>query len=210
MASKKQSTKKLSFRKTSPLKMLLAVVVVFAVTGIGTYLLTRSNAATGSYPPVNLKLDKNLGSIKASDGITGQVFCVSVSGSNVYGPLAQCIQSNPNNNAPCGGVGDTNRVGFYNLLTKVFSATSGWLAVNNPCKGGYDSVNGFTPILCKNGPYYYVGVGGDWPLYNASVPTSYGQVYNYSNNKWQIKWSNMNLINGNCYPTGSWRNAKAW
>ena len=47
MASKnKKSTKKLSFRKTSPLKMLLAVVVVSAVAGIGTYLLTRSNAAT--------------------------------------------------------------------------------------------------------------------------------------------------------------------
>ena len=43
---KKQSTKKLSFRKTSPLKILLAVVVVTAVAGIGTYLLTRSNAAT--------------------------------------------------------------------------------------------------------------------------------------------------------------------
>ena len=44
----KNTTKKLSFRKTSPLKMLLAVVVVFAVAGIGTYLLTRSNAATTS------------------------------------------------------------------------------------------------------------------------------------------------------------------
>jgi len=47
MATKnKKSTKKLSFRKTSPLKMLLAVVVVSAVAGIGTYLLFRSHAAT--------------------------------------------------------------------------------------------------------------------------------------------------------------------
>ena len=82
MATKnKKSTKKLSFRKTSPLKMLLAVVVVSAIAGIGTYLLTRSNAATIGGP---IPIPRALTIYRPS---TGQIFNSNDGGVALTGAL---------------------------------------------------------------------------------------------------------------------------
>ena len=78
---KKKSTKKLSFRKTSPLKMLLAVMVVSAVAGIGTYLLTRSNAATIGGP---IPIPRALTIYRPS---TGQIFNSNDGGNYLTGGL---------------------------------------------------------------------------------------------------------------------------
>jgi len=216
MATKnKKSTKKLSFRKTSPLKMLLAVVVVSAVAGIGTYLLTRSNAAVGTAIPENLRYSIQIGSIRASDGVTLPVTCTSVTGMTSYGPIANCVQFK-DNGAACGETKNQIRPGFYSTITKVFSPSGGYSTVTNPCKGwaqgiGYPEL----PVTCVNNIMAETGFGrfefiSNYRLFSNTAygPVMNGQIYRYYGGRWQVRWATYSGITKECAPTGIWMDAK--
>ena len=205
MATAKRSKKKKSSRLGKIAKFfnphslrggMALFALVFALGGGGYYAY---NAFAASLPPGALTNGKYIDNVKASDGITGNISCTSVTGSTGYGPLANCTQRKPG--AWCT---DSIRVGFYSPYTKVFSPTSAW-STPSYC-GAQGGAAG--PYLCKNMNYFFQ----DWhiPISTVYGPTVYGQIYRFYNNKWQIKWSNMNLINGYCYPTGNWMDAKAW
>ncbi len=187
-----------SFDPTSKKGMLALFLVSFVVVG-GGYAAYKTFAAT--YPPDKftdfVSIDQQ---IKASDGVSGPVQCRSVAAKTGYGSLANCMQFKDSQ----------GRTGLYSLDLRTFSPSGSWQKIAE-LKNTWAHVP-----KCKNMDNYF---GGSINAYSTAYgPTLYGQIYRLFSYKdgtkitsvWQVKWANLNLINGNCYPSGSWYNALSW
>lgn len=187
MAKSKKKAKS-AFSRFSKQQLIVAGIFILGFGGFGVWKLAFSSAATP--PPYNMTTIKYVNYAKTPDSVRGMMICVSVYGQTGYGPLSNCIQQNPKSTSQY-------RTGLYSPITQTFNPTSGWFKSNNVNK----------QTQCANMNYQFRGTN---PLATAYGPTQYGQIYRYYGGKWQIKWSNKNLINGNCYPSGDWMNASAW
>ena len=180
----------------SPKTHLLIVVLVFSVVGGGIMIYSTFAA---SWPPAIYSGYNQLATKKGTDGVMGSVNCVSVYGKTVFGPIANCIQTNPNNK-------NLARVGFYSPLTDKFSEQSGWVEKVPPVPGTVINKK----QLCKNMDFVFVGTD---TLKTPFGESQFGQIYRYDGfkSKWQIKWANLSKVNGNCYVSSdAWMDVKGW
>lgn len=198
---------------------LMSFVLLFALVG-GGYLAYEAFAARARSGQARLSIDNMrrsviLPSIRApADGVVGEVRCVGVA-AVIAGPrrerhLAHCVQIGPNNQ---------RRVGTYDIRTRIFTPTTGWLdnhGMGQRARGPHlphhlhacpNMRNWFTTPTDGNGAHLRHGK----PLNTRFGGVHFGQIYQQgADGVWRIRFANLNVITGNCYPSGQWHRAVAW